>query len=133
MGREDRYLSFLEDESDSILAALPKKAEQSEVEEVLADLASKHATRLFQISTLWSAYLLSRFLNKQCADMKDEEKTERLLFLANDRYTVDYAHLTGQELPSGFIKADRFNDIDPNEEYMKKQHISACNLNITST
>ncbi|KAG2206516.1 hypothetical protein INT47_008533 [Mucor saturninus] len=113
----------MDEEADNMLPGDSViKLDADVIQETLIDLASKHATRLFQITTLWSAYLLSHHTRKKFAMDPEEEKLEKMGLYADANYIIDYSHLNGQELPEGFIQGDRFEDRDGTS---KKRHMSS--------
>lgn len=121
LGREDRYLSFMEEEADKVLSSVSfQTLDSDEIQQTLMDLASKHATRLFQITTLWSAYLISHFVQKEFAMDPEEGKLEKMGLLVEAKYIIDYSHLNGQELPEGFIQGERFED--GGDDIIKKKY-----------
>lgn len=99
-------MGFLNEEAVKILAGIPnsKNFEQNDVEIVLANLASKHITRLFQLSTLWSAFLIIHYAENKHADEPEDVKFQNIKDTVEDRYIHDYSHLKGEELPDGFIQ-----------------------------
>jgi hypothetical protein len=126
IAREDRYLEFLNVEADAILAALPnnnKKHDPSKAELLMKDLVSNHSMRLFQLTTLWSAYILLHHVEKELSTkdtLNDVQKLEKIQTLCNDYYEVDYQHLTGEE--SLLVNDDEEEEVEKSsQKYTKKQ------------
>ncbi|KAI8056375.1 hypothetical protein BDF21DRAFT_430662 [Thamnidium elegans] len=106
LGREDHYLSFLNEEADKKFNVESEYTadKKSQIEETFSNLANKHTCRLFQLATLLSAYLLLNYAKKQIS--KEDIDVEDVKKICLEIYEVNYNHLTGEELPEGFIKKE---------------------------
>lgn len=144
LAREDRYLGFLNQDAENILNALPKNddTEQQQhdptrVEKLMAHLANKHSGRLFQLTTLWSAYLILHHVENEFEQKKltlsEQENLEKMEATCLDYYEIDYSHLKGEELPDNLMNPELLNGEqeeegeDSSEEYTnKKRRRSSC-------
>lgn len=114
LGREDHYLSFLNEEAGKQLNVESGYSEgmKNQIEETFSDLANKHTCRLFQLATLLSANLLLNYARKKIS--KEDIKVEDLKKICLEEYEVSYNHLTGEELPEGFIKKEEMTNLPSN-------------------
>jgi hypothetical protein len=129
LAREDRYLSFLNQEANSMLDLLPSndttscnttdENTQIKIEKLMLNLANKHSGRLFQLTTLWSAYLLLYHVEKEFdskeTDLNDVEKLEKIQATCLDYYELDYSHLKGEELPDALNGSEEGEDGESSE------------------
>ncbi|GAA5806500.1 hypothetical protein HPULCUR_012034 [Helicostylum pulchrum] len=114
LGREDHYLGFLNEEASKELDVESGYSEEKKtlIEEAFSDLANKHTCRLFQLATLMSAYLLLNYARKKI--LKEDIDAEDLKKICLEKYEVNYNHLTGEELPEGFIKKEEVTGLPSN-------------------
>ncbi|GAA5816976.1 hypothetical protein MFLAVUS_010511 [Mucor flavus] len=114
LGREDHYLSFLNEEAGKELNVESGYSEgmKTQIEETFSDLANKHTCRLFQLATLLSAYLLLNYARKKISN--EDIDVEDLKKICLEEYEVSYNHLTGEELPEGFIKKEEMTGLPSN-------------------
>ncbi|KAI8369961.1 hypothetical protein BD560DRAFT_423946 [Blakeslea trispora] len=89
--RDDHYLYKMNEEADKYLKEtfdqdLERKDEQ--VVTAIQELTHGHLLLIFKLCTLFSAFLLSRFLQNQC-----ENDKEKMASLCSKEYAISYNHL----------------------------------------
>jgi hypothetical protein len=101
MAREDQHLEFLNEEGLEYLAELFEEGEAPFKEDVLElqqSLASCHSLLQFQLSSLLSAYLLTRHVQKVHMDVQNkDEQSELIKRDCTQYYEISYGHLQSGE------------------------------------
>lgn len=96
--REDGYLSFLNEESQRLVKAnSTQKFDKNNVQLVLQNLASMHFRRFYQLTVLWSAYVLLSYAENEIEQeniMNDVVKIEKIKEKCLECYTLELGHLT---------------------------------------
>jgi hypothetical protein len=97
MAREDQHLEFLNEEGLEYLGEVYEEGESPYKEDALElqqSLASCHSLLQFQLSSLLSAYLLTRHIQKVHKDVEDKEEQGELIKRdCVQYYEISYAHL----------------------------------------
>ncbi|KAI8984190.1 hypothetical protein BDF20DRAFT_370788 [Mycotypha africana] len=93
--REDRYLNFMEEASNTFLDSYNEEIPSIEIMQPLErNITTKHSLMLLHMCTLLSAYLLLHHVNEEFKEMPSgPEKEEKVRQACTDEYIVSYDHL----------------------------------------